>query len=96
MSKPREVYPDAYSYLIRKAARSRIVNEAAAAVVGVDVLHMSSSQKHMWPAPLLSIMHTWSTMNRLICSCEVHVLRTTSYAENENEQKSNVSKIRTR
>lgn len=43
-------------------------------------LHMSSSQKHMWPVPVLSIMQTWSTMNRFIWSWEVHVRRTTSYA----------------
>lgn len=44
------------------------------------VLHISSSQKHMWPVPELSIMHTWSTMKRFIWSWEVHVRRTTSYA----------------
>lgn len=37
----------------------------------------------MWPVPVLSIMHTWSTMNRFICSWDVHVRRTTSYAGNE-------------
>lgn len=56
------------------AVRARVVPTAAAA------LHMSSSQKHMWPVPVLSIMQTWSTMNRLIWSWEVHVRRTTSYA----------------
>lgn len=44
-------------------------------------LHISSSQKHIWPFPELSIMHTWSTINKFICNCDVHILRTTSYAE---------------
>lgn len=47
-------------------------------------LHMSSSQKHMCPVPELSIMHTWSTINKFICNCDVHVRRTTSYAGNNN------------
>lgn len=42
-------------------------------------LQLSSSQKHMCPVPVPSIMHTWSTMNRLICSCDVHVLLMLSY-----------------
>lgn len=48
-------------------------------------LHISSSQKHMWPVPVLSIMHTWSTMNKFICSCEVQVRLTLSYAANRDE-----------
>lgn len=47
----------------------------------IAVLHISSSQKHMWPVPLLSIMQTWSTMNKLICSCDVQVRRTLSYSD---------------
>lgn len=47
----------------------------------IAALHISSSQKHMWPVPLLSIMQTWSTMNKLICSCDVQVRRTLSYSD---------------
>lgn len=43
-------------------------------------LHISSSQKHIRPVPVPSIMHTWSTMNKFICSWDVQVLRTLSYA----------------
>lgn len=43
-------------------------------------LQLSSSQKHMCPVPVPSIMHTWSTMNRLICNLEVHVRLMLSYA----------------
>lgn len=49
--------------------------------VGETRLHISSSQKHMWPVPVLSIMHTWSTMNKFICSCEVQVRLTLSYLD---------------
>lgn len=41
-------------------------------------LHISSSQKHICPLPELSIMHTWSTINKFICSCDVHIRLTTS------------------
>jgi hypothetical protein len=34
-------------------------------------------------------MHTWSTMNRLICSCDVHVLLMLSYAAGKNELEKN-------
>lgn len=54
--------------------------------VGGTRLHISSSQKHMWPVPVLSIMHTWSTMNKFICSCAVQVLLTFSYAASKGEQ----------
>lgn len=57
------------------------------------LLHMSSSQKHMCPVPLLSIMHTWSTINKFICSWDVHVLRTTSYAINEKHFISHLNRI---
>lgn len=53
--------------------------------VGETRLHISSSQKHMWPVPVLSIMHTWSTMNKFICSCEVQVRLTLSYAANRRK-----------
>lgn len=54
--------------------------------VGDTRLHISSSQKHMWPVPVLSIMHTWSTMNKFICSCEVQVRLTLSYATNRRKK----------
>lgn len=57
--------------------------------VGDTWLHISSSQKHMWPVPVLSIMHTWSTMNKFICSCEVQVRLTLSYATNRRKNTNN-------
>lgn len=54
--------------------------------VGDTRLHISSSQKHMRPVPVLSIMHTWSTMNKFICSCEVQVRLTLSYATNRRKK----------
>ena len=47
--------------------------DPAAFVVVVAALQLSSSQKQSVPRPLLCDMQTWSTMKRLICSCEVHV-----------------------
>lgn len=43
---------------------------------GGAALQASLSQKHMWPPPPDSYMHTWSTRNMLICSRSVHVRRT--------------------
>lgn len=43
-------------------------------------LQPSVSQKHMCPWLLDSSMQTWSTMKRLICSFEVHVLQMFSVA----------------
>lgn len=50
-------------------------------------LHMSSSQKHILPVPVPSIMHTWSTMNRFIWSWDVQVRLTLSYAANDSKSK---------
>lgn len=61
---------------IRHASRGLVVKVEPAR------LHISSSQKHIRPVPVPSIMHTWSTMNKFICSWDVQVLRTLSYAEN--------------
>jgi len=45
-----------------------------------QLLQASSSQKHMWPLVLPSVMQTWSTMNRLMSRLSVHVRRTDSEA----------------
>lgn len=64
----------------RRAGRTEASRRAAPAgrELGVAGLHMSPSQKHIWPVPLPSIIQTWSTMKRLICNCDVQVLRTVS------------------
>jgi hypothetical protein len=76
---------------LNHAHASKLVNIASVEPSAPAPLHMSSSQKHMWPVPVLSIIQTWSTINRFICSCEVHVRRTTSYAGMKEIQKINSS-----
>lgn len=49
------------------------------------LLQQSSSQKHMWPLPLLSNMQTWSTINRLIFNLFVQVRRIEYKAEKKKE-----------
>ena len=48
------------------------------------VLQSSSSQKHMWPLVLPSVMQTWSTMNRLMSRASVHVRRIDSDTDRGN------------
>lgn len=67
-------------YLWKSEAKGASRNNTEGRAPQWAELHMSSSQKHMWPVPELSSMHTWSTMNRFICSCDVHVRRTLSYS----------------
>ena len=73
----------ASKYLWMQDTRSTRRNGNSDKLLREDIaaLHLSSSQKHMWPVPLLSIMQTWSTMNKLICSCDVQVRRTLSYSD---------------
>lgn len=54
-------------------------------VTAEATLHLSDSQKHMCPLPVPSYMHTWSTMNREISSLDVHVRRTLSKSEEQND-----------
>merc|ERR1719382_1249852 len=57
----------------REATRARFLGPFVA-----PVLQSSSSQKHMWPFVLPSVIQTWSTMKRLMSRLSVHVLRTDS------------------
>lgn len=70
-------YCDCSKYTANATATDRIAHDRSSPEA---LLQLSSSQKHMCPVPVPSIMHTWSTMNRLICNWDVHVLLMLSYA----------------
>lgn len=85
-------YKASWRLLKTAERRTRIVDRISRSMgfereIGDTWLHLSTSQKHMWPVRVLSIMHVPSfTMNKFISNSEVQVLFTTSFAVSRRER----------
>ena len=67
--------PPNYYHNLYKNPKAKVANQSTplpSSIVRAP-LQSSSSQKHMCPLPPPSVMHTWSTMNRLMSRASVHV-----------------------